>query len=259
MDVLASAGEMDALASGLLYVGLLAVLIGALSIVKPIRRLGLARRSRALVVCLSGLNLAAGAAVLPASFTTVENHACRLDDFLPTYHFHEVHNTVIKADPAAVYAAIKAVTPGEITGYQALTWLRSPRFGAAPPSLLAAPSDQPILDVAMLSGFMLLADQPAQEIVIGAIGFGPAPGGNPGTASPDAFLKFDRPGYVKVALNFTLAAEPGGGSSIFTETRAFATDGGATRAFGAYWRAILPGSSWIRGAWLRAIKARAER
>ena len=60
-------------------------------------------------------------------------------------------------------------------------------------------------------------------------------------------------------MNFTLAAQPGGGSSLFTETRAFATDSSASRTFGASWRTILPGTSWIRGAWLRAIKARAER
>jgi hypothetical protein len=240
-----------------LYLGALLTFVAGVSVFKPLRRLGFRHRSRAALASALGAGVVAAAALLPASAATIENHACKLDEYLPTYHFHEVHNTVVQAEPAAVYAAIKAVTPAEISGFRTLTWLRASHFGLTRPNLAGAPPDQPLLDAATKSGFLVLADQPSQEIVIGAIGFGPPV--DVEMPSPDGFLKFDRPGYVKVAMNFTLAAQPGGGSSLFTETRAFATDAGARRTFGAYWRTILPGGSWVRGAWLRAIKARAER
>ena len=104
---------MDAIASGLLYAGVLFTIVAGVSVLKPVPRLGFRRRSRAALACAFGAGLAVAAALLPASAATIENHACKLDDYLPTYHFHEVHNTVVQAEPAAVYAAIKAVTPAE--------------------------------------------------------------------------------------------------------------------------------------------------
>jgi hypothetical protein len=49
-----------------------------------------------------------------------------------------------------------------------------------------------------------------------------------------------------------------GGSRVTTETRILATDDGARRRFGAYWRVIYPGSALIRIGWLDAIRRRAE-
>jgi hypothetical protein len=78
-----------------------------------------------------------------------------------------------------------------------------------------------------------------------------------GIAGSVDFKEFDRPGYVKVAMNFHLA-EIAGGCRVSTETRVLATDSSARWKFAVYWRIIYPGSALIRRMWLAAIKRRAE-
>ena len=59
-------------------------------------------------------------------------------------------------------------------------------------------------------------------------------------------------------MNFLIRPDGSGGSVLSTETRVFATDAAAHRAFATYWRTIYPGSAIIRRMWLRAIKQHAE-
>ena len=59
-------------------------------------------------------------------------------------------------------------------------------------------------------------------------------------------------------MNFLVAPDAHGGSTISTETRIYANSEAALRRFAIYWRVIHPGSDIIRRMWLRAIKQRAE-
>ncbi len=84
---------------------------------------------------------------------------------------------------------------------------------------------------------------------------GPAPA----IDGPDAYLRFAKPGYAKMALNFHL--QPLGASGamlVSTETRIHLTDARARRRFGRYWLLIGPFSALLRLTMLRAIKRRAE-
>ena len=83
---------------------------------------------------------------------------------------------------------------------------------------------------------MLISDRPAREIVL--------------------MTRVAR--GVNAAMNFQIAPSGDGSSDLTTETRVFAVDAQATRAFAAYWRMIYPGSALIRIMWLRAIRLRAE-
>lgn len=240
----------------LVYSGLVALALGLLSMVKPLRLLGIPTRRRGAVGVAGGVLLIACGVALPARAILSTGPRQRLDDFLPEYQFSERHEVQVKAPPARVFSAIKAVTAGEIRFFQTLTWIRSPRIGRpARETILAAPSDQPILEVATRSGFVLLAEEADRELVIGAVlgrprGIRPPPRAD--------FLAFSEAGYAKVAMNFRIA--PGDGlSTVTTETRVMGTDDAATRGFAAYWRVIYPGSALIRTMWLRAIKERAER
>ena len=73
------------------------------------------------------------------------------------------------APPERVFASIRSVTASEIAFFRLLTWLRRPRLGATRESILAPPADRPILDVALRSGFVRLAEEPDREIVVGTI------------------------------------------------------------------------------------------
>ena len=208
------------------------------------------------MISVVGIVLLVVGANLPASEVTSPNRTMIIDEFLPTYHFNEFHSTRIQAPPETVYAAVRQVTAREIKLFRILTWIRSPRLRKAPESILAPPADDPVLDVALRSGFQLLADAPPREIVVGTVlGRAPYSGQNP---TPQDFKNLSRPGYAKAVMNFHVTTEPNGWSTLTTETRVLATNDRAKRRFGRYWRVIYPGSALIRVMWLKAVKARAE-
>jgi hypothetical protein len=108
-------------------------------------------------------------------------------------------------------------------------------------------------------GWGVLAELPGREIVIGAV-TKPWEANPVFRAMPPAeFVKFDEPGYVKIA--WTLRADSlGNGESIFrTETRAVATDPDSRKKFRRYWAFLSPGIIMIRRGMLLAVKANAER
>src|SRR5262249_4798377 len=136
-----------------------------------------------------------------------------------------------------VYRAVRSVTADEIPYFRTLTWIRRPRLWSPTEDDILAPAPgRPILDVAMNSGFQRISETPGREILLGT-----------------------RIGRSYATINFQVEPERTGGSIVKTETRVYAPDAVARRAFAAYWRIIYPGSALIRRMWLRAIKWRAER
>jgi hypothetical protein len=158
-----------------------------------------------------------------------------LDRALPEWQFGERHATFVAAPPARVYAALRAVTAREIFLFRTLVAIR--RCGRrGPESILNPSADAPILDVALRTGFFLIAEEAPEEVVVGMY-----------VIKPDRAL---------AAMNFRLLAVDGG-TRLTTETRIFAKDAAARRAFRWYWWLIRPGSGFIRRMWLRAIRKRA--
>jgi hypothetical protein len=232
--------------------------------------LGLGSRRRAAALLAAGFALVLVGFVLPAPLVRAEGNAT-LDALMPRYHFHEVHTQRIHAGPERVFAAIKAVTAGEIRLYRTLTWIRSPRLrSGGRVSLMNAPPGMPILEAARQSGFLTLADHPDREVAFGGVMpmWRPNPddfrgltreGAEAAVArDPSAFARFDPTGCAKVAAIFVVEPEEPGWSRVTTETRVFATSPGTRRAFTVYWRLIYPGSALIRRMWLDAIRRRAE-
>ena len=219
--------------------------------------LGRDRRRAAKLVGLGGLLGLAGAA-LPAPVRRVRGAPVLLDIFLPQCEFREFHETRVDAPPERIYEAILRVTAGEIRLFQTLTWLRSPKLPwgkPQPESILNAPSDRPILEVATSWEFCKLIEAPGIEIVVGMAVIRPR--GTPPISEPADFFT-SRPGYALAAMSFRIEYGGPGWSRLTTETRVHATDAFSRRRFAAYWRLIYPGSAFIRVQWLRAIRERAE-
>lgn len=234
--------------SAAFYAGVLVSLIGVGLVIRPIARMGVRSRTRAMLVTGAGILTAAGALFLPTSELHVAVAASRLDDAMPAWQFREFHSRYVAAPPDQVYAALRRVRADDILLFQTLTWIR--RGGRAlPPSMLNAGTDRPILDVALSSGFVLLADEPPHEIVIGAVVDAPA---GAARARGADIIRNPPPGYSVATMNFRLVSE-GGGTRVSTETRVFSNGSDATRRFARYWRVIYPGSALIRRMWLRAI------
>ena len=179
----------------------------------------------------------------------------RLDEFAPEHQFNEVHRVRIRAPRSRVYRAIKEVTAGEIAFFRAFTWIR--RFGRkGAESILDPPPGEPVLSVATRTGFVLLADDLEEEIVVGAVVLAPSGAARPRTA--EQFKEVAGPGFARAAMNFRIEDSGNGTCLLSTETRVHATDAPARRRFGRYWTAIRAGSGFLRRMWLRAIKRRAE-
>ena len=154
----------------------------------------------------------------------------KLDEAMPRWTFRERHSTRIHAAPEKIFEAIENVTAREIRFFGLLTWVR--RFGRrGRESILSAPPDEPILAVALRTGFRRVAFDPPNEIV----------------------LQLDiAPERIAAAMNFRVDRDV-----LSTETRVIARGAKAKIVFGAYWIAIRAGSAFIRRMWLRAIKRRA--
>jgi hypothetical protein len=211
------------LLSVLLYIGVIAVMAGAIA--------GL-RRRRAMAVAVGGIALVFIALIWPAA----EEHAVaansKLDAIMPRWQFVERHEIRIAAPPERIYSSIRNVTAREIRFFQLLTSIRCMGRCRETESILHAPADKPILDVALASGFRMLAGDAPRELVIGS------------RVAPGTFA----------VMNFRVA----GDGLLTTETRVFSRTDDARRKFAIYWRFIRPGSGIIRRSWLEAIKRRAE-
>ncbi len=205
----------------------------------------------------AGLAVSALALLLPVGESRIEPAATRLDEFSPLFEFRERHSVRIEAPKLLVWDAVKHVTAGEISFYRALTWVR--RLGqAGPEGILNAPEDVPILEVATRTSFLLLAEEPRREIVIGTVVLAPAGTTFRGERTPERFKALEAPGFAKATMNFLVEEVSENACLLSTETRVHATDPSARRRFAAYWRVIYPGSAVIRRMWLHAIAWRAE-
>ncbi len=191
---------------------------------------------------------------------TVAAPVTRLDEFLPNYHISEIHATQIHGSPAHVFAALKSVTAEEVFLFRTLMAIR-----ALPARLLRETRPRltggaPLLDQFLRGGFLLLAEVPDRELVIGSIGqfWKLWDGANPSVTTGDEFRAFGLPGFAKAVVNFLVTGNADGSVRLSTETRVYASDPVALRRFRAYWRLIYPGSAFIRRMWLKAVKRRVE-
>lgn len=253
-----SAESTPVLPVTLVYAGLAAIALGAATVARPPRRLGLHTRRRGAALIGGGAALVAAGWAMPAPDVRVGAPSTLLDRFVPVYQFHERHALPVAAPPADVYRAIGEVSAGEIPLFQTLTAIR--RLGRrGPESILNAPDDAPILDVATRTTFLPLGATPDREVLVGAVVIGPHGWTRRHARTPEQFAALDGPGFAKAAMNFLVVPDGRGGSLLSTETRVHATDAAARRRFAAYWRVIYPGSALIRRGWLRAVRRRAER
>jgi hypothetical protein len=234
----------------LFHAGLACAAVGLLLL---LARRVLARR-RAVLLAASGLALALLAALLPAGDVALAGPPMRLDGIVPRYQFGESHDVFVRASRARVWRALLDVRADEIRFFRTLTFLRAPHFGGAPEGILNPSTSRPVLDSALASGFVRLAVDEERELVVGLV---VCCGKVPRFESAEEFETYAAPDVARAVMNFHIEDEKGG-VRLRTQTRIAATEGRARRRFAAYWRAIYPGSAFIRRMWLDAIRRRAE-
>lgn len=240
--------------SAVVYLGLITTICGLALLVKPIGRLRIPTRSRAVIVAAAGVLLATVGLSLPAPESRVRRVETRLDEFAPVWQFGEFHTITIAAPPARVFEAIERVRADEIFLFRTLTWIRR---GGQPlrESILNAGEHESLIDVATRSGFVRLAYDFPRELVIGTVVMAPLDAR--GTLTPQIFQTPLPAGFALASMNFVVTPDGASGSIVSTETRIYANNPSVRRRFAAYWRVIYPGSAIIRRMWLRAVRRRA--
>jgi hypothetical protein len=179
-----------------------------------------------------------------------------LDRFMPGYDVVERHSVRVAA-PAAVTLEVARDMDLLRSGVaRALFKARELILGASPDD---RPRPRGLLAEVLALGWVVLAEVPGREIVVGAVTKPWTPNVTFRSVPPDDFAGFNEADYVKIV--WTLRADAvGPAESIFrTETRAIATDPGARTKFRRYWSFLSPGTFLIRWMSLGPLKTEAER
>lgn len=174
-----------------------------------------------------------------------------LDRFMPQYDVAERHEIRVPANADVAYRAACGVDFERSPVIRGL--FRGRELMMRAPSAPAA-THEPFLRQAVRMGWRVLAERPGRELVMGAV---TQPWESHVTfraVAPEAFARFDEPGYVKIA--WTIGAEPSGenASVVRTMTRVQTTDASAQRRFRVYWAVFSPGIVLIRHEALRLIR-----
>jgi hypothetical protein len=186
---------------------------------------------------------------------TSKQHEARslIDEFLPNHDFSAAYEISINAPASVVSECLLHLDFNELWLVRLLMSIRSGKW--LPRN--RAPSD--LRQRLQGTGFVILADVPNEEVVIGVVGrFWQPDGGRCLNLTANDFAEFSLPGYAKAAWNFKLRSESPHSTVLSTETRIKCFGQGALWKFRIYWSLVGPFSGLIREAILKRVKTEAE-
>jgi hypothetical protein len=185
-----------------------------------------------------------------------------IDGFLPKPDVIERHESVVRADGDTAYRVIRTLDFARSPVVRGLFLLRGIpgmlRHGRRDGEIPYTTPHLRLEDV-LGFGFVVLAEEPGVEIVLGVVGRFWRPRGDIIRMQPEEFESFARPGFAKGAMNIRVEPAGDGLTRIATETRVRCTDARSRRSFLRYWRLIGPFSALIRRRMLAMAKAAVER
>jgi hypothetical protein len=190
-----------------------------------------------------------------------------LDDVLPVYDVRSRHQTIVRASPERVYAALWSANLAPplvrlLLGARALPGalaasLARPREA---PRLLRPRAKRTVtLRDVIDRGFTLVAEDPPREVVLGLVGAFWRLRGGVRHADADSLRQSPPRGTARAAWSFWVTQRTDGSCLLSTETRVQCADPASRRRFKLYWVVVRPGSGLIRRLMLRAIRRAAER
>ena len=175
---------------------------------------------------------------------------------MPACDASEFHETTVRAPIENVYDALRTADLGRSPIVRLLLRLR-----ALPAMFTIGGHKRNLhlnLDALVKGGFVVLGENPPDEIALGLIGRFWRLSGTTCSIKPGEFKAFDEPGYAKAVWNFSLVQEGANLTKLYTETRVRCSDDESRRHFRLYWVIVAPFSGLIRREVLRAIRHEAE-
>jgi len=170
----------------------------------------------------------------------------QIDVFAPRYDVAERYQIVVHAPPKRVCDAVRSLDLSRSPVARALLRLRG------------MPEKCLTLDGLLRTGFIILAEVPDKELVLGLVGRFWSLAGDLQSLDAVGFRSFDRSGYAKATWSFSLEPQEENLTRLITETRVVCLDSASRRMFRFYWLLIKPFSGLIRREALRAVKRAAE-
>jgi hypothetical protein len=179
-----------------------------------------------------------------------------LDVFMPRYDLSERHHVGIAAPADVTFGALMDMNLDDSLVVRAIFRGREIVLGAEPN---AKPKAHSLVVMTKELGWVVLAEMPGHEIVMGAVT-------RPWEANvvfrgvpAELFTAFNEPDYVKIVWTLRADAISAYSSIARSETRAVATDAVARRKFRWYWSRFSAGIVLIREMSMRMVKKEAER
>jgi hypothetical protein len=192
-----------------------------------------------------------------------------IDRYLPHFDVTLIEHTVADADVATTWQALRELDLMDVHTplMDAALFVRevparvAARFGRTsppqpPPRRLTLTGDGPGLE-----GWLSLGERPEREIAFGAIGRFWQPDiewYDVSTMTPDGFAAFDRPGWGRIAANFSLRPYGRSRTLISYEARTVTGDPESARRFGRYWLVVRPFARSIMRTALDTLRRNAE-
>lgn len=177
--------------------------------------------------------------------------------FMPVHSFRQVDRIAVAARPARAYQVVRATDLRRLAFVRALFGLRTlpeRATGVVRPWRRFPAHSATIEDITWPgSGFILLAEDPGREVVVGSIGKFWQPTIDFAVVTPESFAAFSEPGFGKLAWCLRVDPRQGGGAWVTVELRVGATDAESLARFRSYWRLIGRFSRAIRHAVLRVL------
>jgi len=185
--------------------------------------------------------------------TSTAKNCPRIDESLPIYDVSASYQIGIHAPPSVVYQCLLRSDFNNLWLVRLLMTIRSGR--RFPHTLVPSNLRQRLQG----TGFVMLAEGPGDELVIGVAGrFWRPDGGRCMDLAAEDFAGFSHSGYAKAAWNFKLRADSPEGAFLSTETRIKCFGSAALWKFRIYWSVVGPFSGLIRKVILKHVKAKAE-
>jgi hypothetical protein len=193
------------------------------------------------------------------------------DDLLPVYDVSDEVATVVAAEPSAVWRALldadllavgrRAPLAAILGALRMLPEVVSRIVhGERPPS---APEAMRLRDMAKLpvadGGWVLLAERPDEEIVLGLVGRFWRPVIEFAEVTAEGFTEFAEPGYAKTIYDLRIRSLGAGQTLLSGLMRTATTDERARRWFRRYWTfGVGPGAHVLVSALLEMVREDAE-
>ncbi|HMA37276.1 MAG TPA: hypothetical protein VKY74_22670 [Chloroflexia bacterium] len=185
-----------------------------------------------------------------------------LDQVMPQYEVASRHSVIVRAPAAQVYAALTAVPFGQAPVTRVLFGLRrlpATLLGRRVRPVVGAPAAG-LAATARRAGFVVLAEHPGREILLGIAGsFWRLAGNVARIDSVDAWCTYQQPGTARATMAVRVEPIDYQTARLSTETRVQALGRRARVLFRLYWTLIAPFSGLLRRVMLRQVKTAAER